>query len=252
MVGHQGGPELLAPLAEHVPILVDAEMIRPGPEITPTETQIYKASAVIRAGGNASAARFLAQVLPAHQPARLEPILDLIKGALRHREFGEAEKAATAILETWPEVVQARDWRAVARAQQGRYEEALADLEACLEVAGEHPERLFNKGLVLSGLERWTAATEALRRAVELRPNHPRALTYLGLALEQLQDDEAAEQAFRRSLAVDPVNARTNVRLAQLLLRRGQGEEARRILRAAQAHSSDPEQIQQALGDLDP
>ncbi|MCH9647869.1 MAG: tetratricopeptide repeat protein [Deltaproteobacteria bacterium] len=232
-----GGPELLAPLEETTPILVNLEMLRPLPEpSSPRLEEIYLASAVMRAGGSQDAARFLAQAVPQEQLTSPAAVLDLVKAELGQRRFQEAEDAADKILEVWPKTAQALDWRAVARLQQGKPEEALADLDAALAVAGERPETLFNRGLVLLSLGRTEEAMASLRRSVDLRPTLPKAWTYLGRALLRTGEVAEAEEAFRQALRIDPSHPSAAVELGRLLDQQGRREEALVILEHGARH----------------
>ncbi len=212
-----GGEELLAELEETVPILTEAELIRPLPGSNAELDGIYRASAVIRAGGSAAATRYLAAVLPGQQLDSPEPQLDLIKGLLGVGNFAAAAAVATATLEVWPELVSARDWRAIARVQLEDKEGALADLKLSLATAGGRPEPLFNQGLVLAALGRFEEAAAALRQAVELRPNFPVAWVYLGRVLERLEEPAEAARAYRQALSLEPDNDQAAAFLEHLL-----------------------------------
>lgn len=246
-----GGPELTAPLEETVPVLTDAELLRPVPGISPALAEIYKASAVARAGGSAEATRFLAHALPRQPLTTPEPLLDLIRGLLGQRQFAEVELVAGRALESWPDLVRAREWRAIARVQLGDHQGALADLAAVLAADGERPEALFNQGLVLFILERHEEAAASLRRAVALRPTLPRAWAYLGRALAALGRPGEAEQALRRALAVDPGDPQTTIDLARLLADQGERAKAVRILEIGTRQARFPEPVEQALAEID-
>jgi Flp pilus assembly protein TadD len=240
-------PELVAPLEETIPVLVDAQLIHPLPEMSPVLAEVYRASAVLRAGGNPEMTQFLIDTLPNIPLSSPEPLLDLIRSLIGERRFLEAERVATVTLEAMPELAQAREWRAVARLQLGKYDDAQADLSTAIATSGGRPEPLFNQGVIFFLLGRPEDAVVSLRRAVTLRPTLPRAWRYLGSALVQLDQREEAEQAFRQGLRVDPADSRAALELGRLLERNGQRAEAVRILEHSLHHGRDPEAVRQAL-----
>lgn len=246
-----GGAELLSPLEETIPILVDLELLRPIPEPSSAQLeQIYLASAVMRAGGSVEAARFLAQALPQEKLPSPAPLLDLTKGLLGQRRFAEAEEVASEILRISPETAKALDWRAVARLQQGRPQEALIDLDASLKITGERPDILFNRGLVLLSLGRTEESMAALRRATVLRPSLPKAWIYLGRALLKTGQEAEGEEAFRQALRIDPSNPSATLDLGRLLDRQGRRQEALTILEHGARQALQTEEIVDLLEKL--
>ena len=99
----------------------------------------------------------------------------------------------------------------------GRFEQALAGIEAALGRSPLNPQALFLKGLALSGLERWGDAAAAFRKVLELDPGSRPAMRNAGIAsyhlgrpretiallrryLEQVRDDELARLYLGRAL----------------------------------------------------
>lgn len=222
--------DLLAPLRETTPIIVDVELLHPPAEITPALAQIYRASAVIRAGRSPDATRFLAAALaaaPSDIPPRSpEPSFDLIRGHLGQGQFAEVASVATEILATWPDEPRALDWRAIARIRLGDQAGALEDLARSLELAGDRPEPLFNQGILLASLGRFPESASSLRKAVALRPSFPEAWDYLGRVLIHLDQLDEAERALRRSLSLEPSSPEVAEDLRRLLLQKARLRES--------------------------
>ena len=85
-----------------------------------------------------------------------------------------------------------------------------------------------------------------MREAVRLDPASASLRVDLGSLLSLQRDPAAAEAAYRDALARDPSNAKANLKLAQLLLARGESAAARPYLEKA-AQSTDPTLRQGAL-----
>lgn len=77
--------------------------------------------------------------------------------------------------------------------------------------------------------------TPALERCLELRPDDVEIMTDLGGAYEQAAQWDRAEAVYRRALAIDAEDGDVRVRLARVLLRRGDAAGARREAAAALA-----------------
>jgi Flp pilus assembly protein TadD len=77
--------------------------------------------------------------------------------------------------------------------------------------------------------------TAARERCVELRPDDVELMMELGAAYEQVGQQDRAEAMYRRAVSVDPEDGDVRVRLATVLIRRGDITEGRQQARAALA-----------------
>ncbi|HEX9638557.1 MAG TPA: tetratricopeptide repeat protein [Acidobacteriota bacterium] len=248
-----GGPELLAPLAEKDPVLLDVRLL-------PTEGapdgalgEVYRAAAVVRTSGGAAAGAVgrLEQALAAAHPAELEPYLELARGQLKQHRFDGAAQTLGRILVDRPQHALALMWLAIARAGQGQMQAAIALLR---RVSGDDAERAeveFNLGRLLAGIERWDEAIEHYRRAIELRPNLVAAWVQLGAAHTALGRLEQAAQSYRRALELEPADSSAYLGLGQAWERLGRRAEALRYLRHGRRVVAQPGAIEAALQDLD-
>jgi predicted Zn-dependent protease len=75
---------------------------------------------------SAAAIDHLEKMLARAKPAQPEPWLDLAQGQLGQRRFADAERTLTAFLERHPVHPQATEWLALARAGQGKTDDAIA------------------------------------------------------------------------------------------------------------------------------
>lgn len=95
--------------------------------------------------------------------------------------------------------------RSIVRAQRGELAEALADVEAALEVRPEMPAVHMNLGDVLMRLERWREAEDAFTRALALGFGSPqRAHFARAIAREESGDLRGAYDDFATAARLAP------------------------------------------------
>ncbi len=142
--------------------------------------------------------------------------------------------------------------------QQGRSEEALADLRRAVFIAPEDPLVRNAYGLALAKIDRRRDAVAAFREAARLAPGFAQAHFNLGWSLEAIGMLEEAATAYHEAVRLNPRYAEAIANLATICARRGQWQEARNLAR--QAREIDPAQTNAlmaqtnaaiALGELD-
>jgi protein O-GlcNAc transferase len=116
----------------------------------------------------------------------------------------EAERLYLQVLATDPRDFTARHLLGVVRAQAGRMDEALADIEAALAIRADDPEALLNHANVLKSLNRLYAALAGFDRALALKPGWPQAENNRGTVLQALGRYDEALVAYDRVLAAAP------------------------------------------------
>jgi Tfp pilus assembly protein PilF len=110
---------------------------------------------------------------------------------------------------------------------QGRYEEALIDLDRALELAPNDFASLNARGLVLDKLQRLPEAVTAFEMAITQEPRFAPAYHNLGWAREAVGDQEGARLAYEHALALKPDFVEPLAHLARLAVRRGDSNSAR-------------------------
>ncbi len=243
-----GGPELLAPRSEGEPVLTGVHLY--GAD-TPDGAlgEVYRAAAVVRVAATEEALARLETMLAAARPLEPEPWLDLAQGQLERRRFAEAERTLTALLARHPGLPLASEWLALARAGQGRADEAVALLRQALAAGSERAETEFNLGRLLAA--RGSASREEaaghFERALAARPNLVAAWYHLGeLRAAQGREGEAIAR-FRRALEIDPTHTDSYLALARVLLARGERDEALRWLHLGARAATRPQAVATAL-----
>jgi tetratricopeptide (TPR) repeat protein len=197
-----GGPELLAPRAERDPALTGVKILGGVPAGPLAE--VYRASAAVRSGGGAEAVSYLERKLTEAKPAEPEPWFDLAQGQIRLRRFQEAEATLSALLGRRPDDPLAMEWLALARAAQGRIDEAIELTRRSLATGSNRVEAEYNLGRLLAAKGLNPEAEEHLKRAVALRPNLAAGWFRLGEVQVAQGRKEEALASYRRALEVDP------------------------------------------------
>lgn len=144
--------------------------------------------------------------------------------------------------------------------QQRRFDEARPLLETLLQLQPEHPEALYNLGVLASEEGRLEEARLLLRRAVVANaPNahaHANAQVALGLAALRQEDRAEARQALEAAIELEPGNSFALRSLGSLLVIAGAYAAA--VARFRQALTAAPDDLiatfnlAQALLELDP
>ncbi|HEX7182903.1 MAG TPA: tetratricopeptide repeat protein [Thermoanaerobaculia bacterium] len=248
-----GGPELLAPLAEREPALIGVKLLDPERGPAGALGDVYRAAAVVRAGGGgADAVDYLQKKLAEARPDAIEPWLDLAHGQLRIGRYADAERALQTVLARSPLHPQALEWLTLVRIGQGKPDEALPMLRRLVSL---HPGRIeaeFNLGrlLFLRGFP--AEAEQHLKKAVAARPTMVAAWHTLGeVRLARGRTDEALP-CWRKALEIDPTYTPAYLSLGKALLAKGDRAEAMRYLRHGTRWAADPDQVSAALAELKP
>ena len=122
----------------------------------------------------------------------------------RSGRFGEAERLYLEVLAHEPQDFTARHLLGVARAQAGRMDEALADIDEALKINPSDPEAVLNRANVLKMLDRQDAALSGYNEALSLKPGWTQAENNRATVLQAMGRHEEALAACDRVLAVQP------------------------------------------------
>jgi len=124
-------------------------------------------------------------------------------------DLDEAAQQYRAALRLWPSSFQAHHNLGMLLAQQGRLDEAAVEFEAVL-AHDPVPDSAFALGLLRGQQGRWTDAIAALQRCVDEQPSYPRARYNLALAyakagettraLDELEQAAALEDTHREAV----------------------------------------------------
>jgi Tfp pilus assembly protein PilF len=240
--------KLLEPIEKKSPILTGIEFYSDRYRIEGPLGEIYKAVAVLRAGGNPESVAHLRDTLRRHRLKSAVPYLDLIEGLLERKEFEEADFHLGKVLTLEPENPLALEWRAVVENSRGNTQAAIELID---RVIADHPDRpaaSYNRGLYLYQEKRLEEARIAFEEAIGKRPNLAIAHFYLGKTLNDLARNEEALSHLAESLRIEPTFVRAAIDLGQTLISNDRIEEASRYLSQALKESKDPETTEKLVG----
>jgi tetratricopeptide (TPR) repeat protein len=153
---------------------------------------------------------------------QLAPVWSNLGSALL--EAGDTEQALAACrraVELAPEFAPAWSNLGNALHECGEDAQAVRACERALQLAPELAEAWSNLGCALLEQGAIEKSLAAHRRGLELNPHNARAHYNLGIAQERCQQHEAALESYRRAVELDAAYAPARMRLACVLLVRG-------------------------------
>jgi tetratricopeptide (TPR) repeat protein len=116
--------------------------------------------------------------------------------------------------------------RGVRLFQEGKFEEAITELDLAAAAAPGEPAVQVNRGSALTKLGRYAEAVEAYRAAIGANPREVMAHFNLGTLAARFGHDEEAVRHYEAALAADPADAGSHFNLGNALRRLGRPAEA--------------------------
>ena len=162
-------------------------------------------------------------------------IVEAVTQAIRAGDMATAKDLARRGLSAGVEHPLLLNIRALSHEDEGRLEDALADLRRAHILAPQDFSILNACGLCLARLARLDEAIQCLDRALTINPDFGPAWYNRGWTLERLGETAKASEAYLKSVEINPENALGWANLAHLAARRGDGPETRRLAEAALA-----------------
>jgi tetratricopeptide (TPR) repeat protein len=166
----------------------------------------------------------------------------LLRDALRARESGDCQRAATIAEQAereglvHPDFVRLQaEWLAIS----GRLPEAGELLNKALALDPRNPHTIADIGRVFVAEDRADESIDAFRAALSIRPDLVEVWLELGGAHELLKQDDEAAAAFRRAHQLAPSAPGPLAALATVALRRNNLEEALKLANRAMALQAD-------------
>ena len=144
------------------------------------------------------------------------------------QDFEQAFVDLKRVLESDKENSSARYWRAIAFAESGDQDRAIAEIVRAIKRKPDDPRYYQLHAELVSGKQEWNKAIRSLEQAIRLDPLDPALYHQRGLALLETENYSRAVSDFTRSLELAP--DQTN-----LLVRRGQAQAAQQNFDQAMA-----------------
>jgi Tfp pilus assembly protein PilF len=157
----------------------------------------------------------------------------------RRKAHAEDLAAYTKLLKGDPSNPLRHDAVAQLYLDEGRIDDAIAELRRSLQLNAESATTHYNLGYALSARGRRDEAMAELREALRLDPDYALAHNNLGALLEVTGRLDDARAHFERAVALRPDNVEARSNLAQLLSNRGQPAAAAGQFRAVLALRPD-------------
>jgi uncharacterized protein (TIGR02466 family) len=165
----------------------------------------------------------------------VQPLLSLLNGG----RLPQAEAAARALLERYPDAPILHQVLANALAGQEKFSEAVESFQKFVASNPKSAELHFNLAVVLSHAGRLEEAVASYGQAVVLAPRLADAHCNLGTALQALGRFEAAAASYRKVVAIEPGYFEAHGNLGAVLQMQGKLDEAVASYRRALAINPD-------------
>ncbi len=144
---------------------------------------------------------------PASEQSRVKARLDLARGYINARSWGDAKRALLKALEIDSRSVESHVLLALVYEAEGEVGVAEDYYKKALRIDRANAQALNNYGTFLARRARPEEAIEKLQQVVQNTDYHARPQAYenLGLAELAMGNREAAEAAFERALSLNPM-----------------------------------------------
>jgi len=116
--------------------------------------------------------------------------------------------------------------RGVHLAKQGKFDEAMAELETALKLQPDYWQGHVNAAVVLIDQGKLDEAMARLKHVLEANPDRAHAYGSVGVVLARQGMDDEAMNHFQKALQLDPAYVEAHSNLAELLQKQGRLEEA--------------------------
>ena len=134
--------------------------------------------------------------------------------------------------------------------KEGQVDRAIAELEAIAREKPDHRRTRVMLGRLYSQSENPEGAVESLTWATEQGAGGAMLWHLLAGAQLQTGQEDAAEEALRKAVELRPRGVSDKLRLAEVLISRGKGEEARALLKSMPRRKGVTSQVHRLSGDL--
>lgn len=159
----------------------------------------------------------------------MNPIQEVIRAALKHRQEGRADAARTLLQRTISKEPRHPDLHhtlAVLLFEQGEKEQALFYGERAMELAPGRPHILNTMAMLYGAVGRPADSERVCREAIAIDPRYPKPYAALGAVLTDQGKLEEAEGMFKAALTIDPNLAECRQNYGRWLLETSKSEQA--------------------------
>ena len=161
------------------------------------------------------------------KPAQPNPVQEVIRTALKHRQEGRNDAAQTLLRRTISKEPRHADLHhtlAVLLFEQGEKDQALFYGERAVELAPGRPNILNTMAMLYGALGRVEDSERVCREAIAIDPCYPKPYAALGAVLTDRVEE--AEGMFKTALTLDPNLAECRQNYGRWLLETSKSEQA--------------------------
>lgn len=177
-----------------------------------------------------------------HTTARQQRKLDEARDLLQEEKWEKAEGIISDVIRQSPTNIDGRKLLVTMYLEQGRLDEAIAEMHRVLQLDPRETEVLTELAMLLMERQRYAEAESVIDQALTYEPHHPPLLMMQAELRERRGADRDALASYYRVLASNPEDPQANLRIACIEMRRGKHEQAIPILRQiAQNQNISPE-----------
>jgi tetratricopeptide (TPR) repeat protein len=126
------------------------------------------------------------------------------EGDSANREYDDALKKISEVIDEDPGIMEARQVRGQIYIELDRFEEAVGECRAALEIDPEYGAAIFTMAQAYRKLKKPDEAAAGFRRLIQLDPKDPKPHMHLGEISIDAEDFDAAISHFEEAIAVDP------------------------------------------------
>jgi len=199
--------------------------------LAPQQAELHAhRSELLRAVGKAAEAVAAARAAIALNDAQPAAYNNLGLALAETGDTDEAEACFRLVVERWPGYARGHYNLGHRLYQRGQLTEAADCFRDALRHQPVYVAALVSLGVALHGLQRPTEALPYFDQALRLAPQHPGAWMNRGNLLLDLDQTKAAEECFRKALSLRADYVEALIGLALIQERRGQHQDAERIL----------------------
>ena len=170
------------------------------------------------------------------------------QGMIRAERYEEAVALIEALLEVDPNNVVAMGSLANALTKSDHADKALVVYQRMIEIEPARDSPYLGSARILMSQQRYSEAEALIRKILDLQPRNPDGYTTMGNLLIDQEQFDGAEPWFRKALAIDPNSTLAVAGLGNCLNRAGRAREALDILQARWEHDKTSHVIAYNLG----
>jgi tetratricopeptide (TPR) repeat protein len=141
-------------------------------------------------------------------------------------DYAGAVRYCSVAVSLRPDFAGARNNLAIALAEQGKLDEAIAEFHKAIALDRTYAQAHSNLGRALAEQGKWEQAMAEYNKAIKIAPKYPHAHFNLGCALDKQGELDKAVAEFRKAIELDPNNVRVYMNLGNALRSQDKLDEA--------------------------